>query len=231
MKVLLTNDDGYAAPGLGALEAVAREFASEVWIVAPAVEQSYAGHRVTTRAVLSPVAYGPGAWHVDGTPADCVRVALRALGLEPDLVLSGINQGGNLGIDVYTSGTVAAAREAAALGIPAIAVSQFIHGERTLDWQRTARLAARAVTHLRGNPAGLGAFWNVNLPHPPDGDDAEAVGWQECAVDPNPQDVRFVPAEGGGFRYDGRYRARPRLAGADIDVCFRGMIAISRSTL
>jgi 5'-nucleotidase len=218
--LLLTNDDGYFAPGLAALEDAARAF-GEVVIVAPEVEQSYMGHRVTTGSPLKATPYAPGRWHVNGTPADCVRVALRALDLRPTWVLSGINRGGNLGVDVYTSGTVAAAREAAILGIPAIAISQYVKATRPLNWGESKELTRQVLARLLQAASIAGNLWNVNLPHASRG---EIV---ECPLDPSPQDVRFE-LEGESIRYAGRYAERPRLDGYDIAQCFGGAITVTR---
>src|SRR5262249_57858395 len=122
MKLLLTNDDGVFAPGLEALAEAAAEL-GEVLVVAPASHLSGCGHRVTTHGPIRVEQVAPGRVAVDGTPGDCVRVALHDLMPDADWVLSGINHGGNLGADVHHSGTVAAAREAVLHGRPAIALS------------------------------------------------------------------------------------------------------------
>src|SRR4051794_24305316 len=111
MRFVLTNDDGIDAPGLRALEEAARQV-GEVIVVAPAAPQSGCSHRVTTSALIRVHRAGPDRFAVEATPADCVRVALYRFGPEPAWVLSGVNDGGNLGADVHHSGTVAAVREA-----------------------------------------------------------------------------------------------------------------------
>jgi len=225
MRILVTNDDGYDAPGLACLTRIAETW-GEVIVLAPAVEQSYAGHRVTVGQALTPVQHAPGCFHLNGTPADCVRIALRALHLEIDLVLSGINQGGNLGADIYTSGTVAAAREAALLGVPAVALSQYVNREHPLEWAQTQRNASVALAAIREQAlAAPGVYWNVNLPHP-----GEARGVVHCAPDANPLDVKF-DADGAGFRYAGRYADRRRAADRDVAHCFAGAATVSRLTL
>src|SRR4051794_39363931 len=107
MRLLLTNDDGIAAPGLLALESAVRHLGAEFVVVAPASVCSGCGHRVTTDGTIRVEERTPGRFAVEGTPADCVRLALHALATGVDWVLSGINAGGNLGADVYHSGTVA----------------------------------------------------------------------------------------------------------------------------
>src|SRR5262245_11454883 len=131
MKILLTNDDGIDAVGLGLLADVCAGL-GEVTVVAPLDEQSGVGHRVQTRGALAideRACTGLGAarrFALSGTPADCARVGLRALAVEADWVLSGLNHGGNLGVDIHMSGTVAGAREGAILGCQAIAISQVL---------------------------------------------------------------------------------------------------------
>lgn len=125
-RILVTNDDGIHAPGLKALERVAKSLSKDVWTVAPEVEQSAASHSLTTRRPLRLRKFGAQRFAVDGTPTDCVLVAVHKVLADkrPALVLSGFNHGANLGEDITYSGTVAAAMEATALGIPAIALSQ-----------------------------------------------------------------------------------------------------------
>ncbi|MFN7920125.1 MAG: 5'/3'-nucleotidase SurE [Bryobacteraceae bacterium] len=222
LRLLVTNDDGWDAPGLAALADVARRF-GEVVIVAPRDPHSYAGHRVTTDRPLELRATAGGAWWLDGSPADCVRVALRGLALDVDWVLAGINRGGNLGADLFTSGTVAAAREAALLGKPAIAISQYVRRDLALDWSQSAALAESAIERLV-HAREPGIYFNVNLPHRADG---EEVGHAECEPDNQPLDVRFA-CEGAQWRYAGSYAGRPRTPGRDVDLCFGGAVTVSR---
>ena len=125
LHILLTNDDGHAAPGIKALQSVLREANHQVSMVAPSTEQSATGMGVTSRRNLALEQLEESSWHLDGQPADTVLVALRHLLAHnpPDLVLSGINFGPNLGTDLHISGTFGAAAIAAILGVPAIAIS------------------------------------------------------------------------------------------------------------
>lgn len=225
-QILVTNDDGWDAPGLAALKALAGRW-GEVHVVAPRDPQSYAGHRVTTDAALILTETGPREYHLTGSPADCVRVALTALYPAIDWVLSGINRGGNLGVDIYSSGTVAAAREAAFLGKPAIAISQYVRRGMELDWEASAALAAPAVERILMGGSGGKEYWNVNLPHLESGAEAEV---EECEPDEEPLDVQFV-REGDRFRYAGTYGARPRSSGRDVERCFQGAVTVSRFAL
>lgn len=126
MRILLSNDDGVAAPGLKVLETIARAFTDDIWIVAPAEEQSGTGRSLTLTRPVRVHQLGERRWAVTGTPTDAVMIALAELMKDgrPDLVLSGVNRGANLAEDVHYSGTVAAAAEAALAGIPAVALSQ-----------------------------------------------------------------------------------------------------------
>ena len=114
-RILVSNDDGIHAPGLKVLERVARSLSKDVWVIAPEAEQSGASHGLTLRRPLPLHKIGPQRFAVGGTPSDCVLMAVKHIIMDraPDLVLSGVNRGANLGEDVFYSGTVAAAREAA----------------------------------------------------------------------------------------------------------------------
>lgn len=223
MKIVITNDDGMDAPGLAALDGACREF-GEVVSIAPDCERSGVGHQITTTATIA-VADEPGrGYRVCGTPADCVRLAVSCLAPDAGLVVSGINRGGNLGADIYISGTVAAAREATLLGVPSVAVSHFVVRGRELDWERAGRMAARVLRRLLEHPVPEAVFWNVNLPHLlPEEPEPEIV---ECPLDFSPLQVQFRP-EGEGFRYAGDYHKRQRRSGTDVDFCFQGYITVT----
>ncbi|MCZ6794198.1 MAG: 5'/3'-nucleotidase SurE [Planctomycetota bacterium] len=226
-EIVLTNDDGVDAPGLRALTE-ATVGLGDCRVVAPRTPQSGVGHRLTTKEPLTVTERGPGRYEVDGTPADCARLAIRQLSGQVDWLLAGINHGGNLGADFYPSGTIAAAREAALLGCPSISVSQYVHQGRELNWESTARRAGGVIRRLLERGLEPGHYWNVNLPHPED-DDAECE-IVFCPLDPSPFDVRFRE-EGNAVVYDGSYFRRPRRAGYDVDVCFSGKIAVSLISL
>ncbi|MEQ1886189.1 MAG: 5'/3'-nucleotidase SurE [Bryobacteraceae bacterium] len=226
LRILLTNDDGWDAPGLAALKTTAAQL-GDVVVMAPRDPHSYAGHRVTTDAALEIRETGPGEYSLSGTPADCVRVALTSVFPDVDLVIAGINRGGNLGADVYTSGTVAAAREAALLGRRAIAISQFIRRDMQLDWSESVRHGRAILDQLITNAHESKIYWNVNLPHVAP-DVAPAV--VQCETDDQPLDVRFR-REGDRLHYAGSYPARPRTPGRDVAACFGGAITVSRLRL
>jgi 5'-nucleotidase len=168
LRLLLCNDDGFDAPGLAAL-ADALEPLGEIWIAAPEHEQSARSHALTLREPLRARVTGERRWAVSGTPADCVYVALHhLLPAPPDLVVSGINHGANLGNDVHYSGTVAAAREACLHGMQAISVSQRrTEGAPTHDWETARHVAARVVREVARSPLPALVHLNVNVPDVP----------------------------------------------------------------
>ena len=166
MRILITNDDGIAAPGIEALWRAVRDL-GEVTVVAPDSERSAVGHAITLAEPLRVSDYaGPGGLTghaVSGTPADCVKIAVRAiLAHPPDLVLSGINQGANMGTNLLYSGTVSAATEAAMLGLPAAAFS--LADRHYRDFSAAAAYARRLAIEIgrRGLPRGISL--NVNVP-------------------------------------------------------------------
>jgi len=223
MKILLTNDDGVDAPGILAFEKAMAGFGM-LTVVAPSGALSGCGHRVTTDEALQVKQIRPGIMSVDGTPADCVRVAMHSLLPKVDWVVSGINAGGNLGVDIFISGTVAAVREAAFHGIPGIAISQYRKRGAPMDWARSEKFARSIVTHLIAKPITPGTYWNVNLPHLEESDpDPEFVF---CKPNSSPLPLAFK-VEGESFKYAGDYHSRHAEQGTDVEACFSGKIAIS----
>ena len=165
-RILLTNDDGYFSPGITAL-ATALEKLGDVTIVAPQSEASADGHALTLRRPLRLERVSAHVYSVDGTPTDCVNIAIdEVLPHKPDLIVSGINKGLNIGDDVTYSGTVAGALEGALLGYQAIAVSlQFTRGE--WDFTPAASLAATCAATLLERPLPSRTFLNLNVPQGP----------------------------------------------------------------
>jgi 5'-nucleotidase len=223
MNFLLTNDDGIDAPGLAAL-ARALEGLGPLATVAPDQHLSGCSHQATTHRELALTSLGGDRHALDGTPVDCTRVGLLHVAPETEWVISGINAGGNLGADVYLSGTVAAAREAALLGRSGIAVSQYVRRGLPLDWEMAARWTRSVVETLIARYPQSGALWNVNLPHLEPGSPAPDVVF--CQLDPHPLPVQFVMTE-NRFRYYGVYQDRQRVPGHDVAVCFGGAIAVT----
>jgi 5'-nucleotidase len=223
MTLILTNDDGIDAPGIKALLKAVNHH--NVIIAAPKHEQSGCGHQVTTHRPIQVEKRSENEYAIAGTPADCTRVAISHICKNIKFVLSGINAGGNLGVDAYISGTVAAVREAAMHGIPGIAISHYRKGKLNFDWDIAAKWTAEAVTELNNHPLEAGCFWNVNLPHLQPGEpEPELVFCQPCTK-PLPLNYRM---EGNDFYYVGEYGKRDRIPGSDVDVCFSGNIAITQ---
>src|ERR1700721_1592205 len=167
-RILVSNDDGIDAPGLKLLERIARDLSPEVWVVAPEMEQSGAGHSLTTRRPLRMVEVAPHRYVVDGTPTDCVLLGLKRLlrGRPPTLVLSGINAGGNVAEDITYSGTCAAAMEATLFGVPAIALSQEYRDRGAIPWGTAEAFAAEAIRRIvaAAEPWPKDTLFNINFP-------------------------------------------------------------------
>lgn len=222
---VLTNDDGIDAPGLQALK---QAVGHRGVVVAPQEHHSGCGHQVTTTRPIHVLRRDNGEFAIAGTPADCTRLALSHLIPEAEWVISGINAGGNLGADVYISGTVAAVREAAFHRVPGIAISHYIHQRKPIDWDRAAAIATRVIDKLLHLPLEPGAFWNVNLPHIQPGMAEPDLVFCPLCTQPLPVDYRI---ENDHFYYAGDYGKRSRDPGSDVDVCFSGHIAITKIRL
>jgi 5'-nucleotidase len=165
MRILVSNDDGYQAPGIVYLAAALAELA-EVIVVAPDRDRSGASNSLSLKNPLYVTRHENGFTSVEGTPTDCVHVAITGLlDQEPDMVVSGINAGANMGDDVLYSGTVAAAMEGRFLGLPAVAISVASYQPRHFD--TAARLAKLLVLRLQENPLSADTILNVNVPDLP----------------------------------------------------------------
>ncbi len=229
---LLTNDDGINAPGLKALILVMQRFGN-LYTIAPAETLSGCGHQVSGKIPLKAEELEPTnskelkRWTVHGTPADCVRLGLNVLlkDLKINYVVSGINAGGNLGVDVYTSGTIAAARESAFWRIPGIALSHHIKGME-VDWNLAVERSVQVVQSVLDKAKDPEVYWNINLPHIQTDDiDLEFV---DCPVDNNPAHIIFEETENLTFANRGNYNSRPKTPGSDLSTCFEGKISVSR---
>lgn len=168
-RILLSNDDGINAPGLAVLEKAVRAFTDDVWIVAPETEQSGASHSLTLHRPLRIREITPRRFGVDGTPTDSMLLAINHIlaDRKPDLVLSGVNRGGNLGEDISYSGTIAAAIEATLLDVPAIALSLVADNEKTARWATAETYFPKVVRKLVGAGWPKNVFINVNFPDVP----------------------------------------------------------------
>ena len=170
MKILVCNDDGISSPGIAALAEAMREL-GDVTVVAPAFEQSAVGHKITMKIPLRVSEYyknGNFFGHaVEGTPADCIKMGIRnILGESPDLVVSGINNGSNTAINIIYSGTVSAAREAAIMDVPSMAVS--IANHQTKEFRYAGQVAVKLAEKIAKNGLATGTLLNVNIPDLPE---------------------------------------------------------------
>lgn len=169
MRILLTNDDGIHAPGFAALERIAASLSDDVWAVAPADEQSGAGHSLTLTRPIRLRRLGDKKYAVSGTPTDAVMMALAHIMKDqrPDLILSGVNRGANLAEDVTYSGTVSAAMEGALAGVRSIALSQLYQREgmgNDVPFATAEAWAERVIRPLLDHPFRQGTLTNINFP-------------------------------------------------------------------
>ena len=170
MKSLISNDDGISSPGLNAL-AIELKKLGDVTIVAPITEQSAVGHAITMKYPLRITDFYKNGdffgYAVDGTPADCIKIGIRNIMHEPpDIVVSGINLGSNTAINIIYSGTVSAAREAAIMDVPSIAVSVTSHEAK--DFSFAAKFSSRLAQMVAKNKMPAGTLLNVNIPDLPE---------------------------------------------------------------
>lgn len=170
MKILITNDDGIDSAGISALAKEMKKI-GEVTVVAPRTEQSAVGHAITMKIPLRVTEYYKDGeffgYAVEGTPADCVKIGIRNIThTPPDVVISGINHGSNTAINIIYSGTVSAAREAAIMDIPAIAISVTNHETKKFDY--AAKIAKALTMTIKKNGLSNGTLLNVNVPDLPE---------------------------------------------------------------
>lgn len=163
--VLLTNDDGINAPGLAVLETIAATIAREVWVVAPAHDQSGVSHAISLHDPLRAQTLAPQRFSVQGTPADCVILAVKHLMPQaPTLILSGVNRGANLGVETVFSGTVGAAMAGMLLGIPSIALSQAFTRGSAVRWATATHLGPTVLSQVCAQAWPEDSCLNINFP-------------------------------------------------------------------
>jgi 5'-nucleotidase len=230
-KVLLTNDDGFDAPGLRTLMQVAEEVAEEVWIVAPDYDQSGTSHSLSLHSPLRVLQKDERRYSVSGTPGDCVVMAVRHLMASgrPDLILSGINRGANLGIETVLSGTVGAAMMGMLLGIPSMALSQAYSDRNAVRWDTARALAPKVIRQFAKGVWSQDAILNINFPDVPVGevgpielttqgtglmDDVEVVS----GIDPRSLEYHWLNL---------RRSAREDVAGSETFAIGRGRVSIT----
>jgi 5'-nucleotidase len=229
-RILVVNDDGYRATGIGLLEKVARKLSRDVWVVAPETEQSAVSHSLTIRRPLRVRKLKGNRYAVDGTPTDCVMLAVQEImkGERPTLCLSGINRGGNLGDDVTYSGTIAAAMEATILGVPAIALSQVFTSPHPVKWATATHHAEATIRKILKLGWPEETLINVNFP------DVLAANVRGISVarqgryKTGDEIVRNVDPRGEPYFWIGQAtRGRDTRPGTDICVADSGHISVT----
>ena len=234
-RIVVVNDDGIDAHGLSILEHAARRCCDDVWVVAPAANQSGRGRALSWRQDVQVEARGEKRFAVHGTPADCVLIALCGLldGRGVDLVVSGINAGSNLANDIGSSGTVGACFEAAERGVPAIAFSQRNAGSNPSRWTCAASLTEHLLPHLFDALCAPRRVLNVNFPALANGEAAAGVqvthsGWRE-----GPMSIEEKSSH-RGRRVFHIYTIRedePNEPDCDLDLALRGYVTVTPLSL
>ena len=229
-RILLSNDDGFDAPGLAVLRQAIEACCDSVWIAAPETEQSGAGHSLTLQRPLRIRPRGHNAWSIDGTPTDCVMLAINRIMSDqrPDLVLSGVNFGTNTGEDVTYSGTVAAAIEATILGIPAIAFSQEMENDDEADWSVAARCLVGLVKRLFRSGWPADTLINVNFPAGPRPDPVPVRVVRQGRMKTGDRIVEGSDPRGRSYFWIGeRSHERPQTTTDDVSAVRAGAIAVT----
>lgn len=232
MRILITNDDGIHAPGLGVLERIARVLSDDVWVVAPENDQSGLSHSLSLNDPLRLREVDDRKFAVRGTPSDCVIMAVRRLlGARPDLVLSGVNSGQNAADDVTYSGTVAGAFEGTLLGIPSIALSQaytFTGGVRDIPWETAAAHGPDVIRKLVAFGFPPAIVYNINFPNrAPDAVSGVAITTQGRLTHGLHIDAR-LDGRGNPYFWLAYRRERPDIAaGSDLEALEQGAISVT----
>ncbi|WP_041793639.1 5'/3'-nucleotidase SurE [Pararhodospirillum photometricum] len=229
-RILVSNDDGVDAEGLALLAEVARTLSEDVWVVAPERERSGAAHALTLHEPLRVQQRDARTFAVSGTPTDCVLVAVNHLMKDkaPDLVLSGVNRGANLGEDVHYSGTVAAALEGTLLGLRAIALSQVIEGALADPYAVARARAGALIRQACARPWGRNVLLNINFPAcaPEAVTGVELTRQGKRKIGDDIQE-RFDP-RGRSYLWIGPQRSEDRFAaGTDLEASCRGAITVT----
>lgn len=231
MRILITNDDGISAPGIGALERIARELSDDVWVVAPETDQSGLAHSLSLNDPLRLREIDERRFGLRGTPSDCVIMAVRRIiGGKPDLVLSGVNSGRNVADDISYSGTVAGAMEGTLLGIPSVALSQAYtyDGTRKVPWETAETHGPDIIRKLIGFGFPQGTVYNINFPNCR-ADDVEGirVTVQGKLTHGLHIDER-IDGRGNPYFWLAYRREKPLIApGTDVDALANGAISVT----
>jgi len=230
MRILLSNDDGINATGLDRLEKIARQLSDDVWVVAPETDQSGASHSLTLATPVRVRRIHERKFSVLGTPTDSVLMAVLELlpDRRPDLVLSGINRGANLGEDVTYSGTIAAAMEGALLGLPSIALSQHTSHVHRTKWATAEAHAPDLIRHLVAAGWPSNVLINVNFPDVTE-DKVEGIAiTRQGRRKPGSALERRLDPRGRPYYWISSARTeQPSLEGSDLSAVYAGKIAVT----
>jgi 5'-nucleotidase len=229
-RILVSNDDGVDAHGIKLLEKVARGLSADVWVVAPASEQSAVAHSLTVRRPLRMQKVSRRRYAVDGTPTDSVLLGVRQLlrDKKPALLLSGVNRGGNLGEDVTYSGTVAAAMEGTLLGIPSIAFSLQVNSEAPPRWSTAEHWAPRLIRTLAASGWPRNVLINVNFPDVAQDKVAGIAVARQGKRKIGDELVERTDPRGQPYYWIGGQRLEdPGLAGTDLEAVHRGLVSVT----
>ena len=232
MKILLTNDDGINAPGLKVLETIARELSDDIWIVAPEVEQSGQSRALTLTSPLRTRHIETRTWAVSGTPSDCVLLAMeRLMDAAPDLVLSGVNRGQNMGEDTSYSGTIAAAMFGMQHGVRSIALSQATNFQSrgSCPWDTAEAWGAKVLKPLIDHGWPDDVIMNVNFPDRAPGDVA-GIQYTRQGVRDHPQLVteQREDLRGNAYFWVGfNGKLSDPAEGTDLRAIYDGYVSVS----
>jgi 5'-nucleotidase len=231
LRILVSNDDGIAAPGLVVLEKIASALSDDVWVVAPEQEQSGAGHSLTLHTPVRARRISAKRHAVLGTPTDCVLLGLKEIvpaKTKINLLLSGVNCGSNVGDDVTYSGTIAAAMEGTILGVPSVALSLLYDDKEKVHWDTAEKYAPKLIRKLMEKPWGPDVLINLNFPNMPL---SKVKGVKVCAQGKRIVNVqlseRIDPKGRPYFWLGGERDNTPSKKNVDIDYLHAGYITVT----
>ena len=233
-RVLVCNDDGINAPGLKLLEKVLTSLAREVWVAAPETEQSAVSHSLPLRRPLRIRKLSARHFALDGPPTDCVLMGINEImkSTPPDLVVSGVNRGGNLGEDVTYSGTVAAAMEGTLLGVPSVALSQVYADGHPVKWAAAEKWTAKVLKKLTAESWPPSVLINVNFPDVTAGRVTGIEVTRQGRRKIGSELVRGTDPRGEPYYWIGAQRREEKYSpGIDLEAISRGAISITPLTM
>lgn len=238
MRILISNDDGIQAHGINALaNALSKEH--DVYVIAPNSERSAAGHSLTLHMPLRveevrPTFHAKRAWSISGTPGDCIKIGINAILSEeekPDIIISGINHGPNLGADILYSGTVSAALEGAVQGYPSIAVSIFGNGHKPEEFTYAANFVAKFLPRVKDLTFPKKTILNINVPSVPDSEIKGVLATKiGSRMYTDTYEKRFDPRQKAYYWMAGEMITRKENDNSDISAVLNNYVSITPIT-